>query len=200
MAIEVMVDIETLDTTSSALVCSIGAVRVDPEIGKVRLGQVDQFYCVLDWQDQVDRQRTISPHTVSWWLKQSEAARKAICAADRTDYGRNKKNNLSELEAFRGFVGTSPIWANGADFDLVILQSLYKSYADLIPFAWSFRNHRCYRTLKAIWHKDITFPQDRGTAHNALDDAIYQAEVLCRLYKAAGLQQAPASPEEAAFD
>jgi exodeoxyribonuclease VIII len=66
------------------------------------------------------------------------------------------------------------VWGNGADFDLPILSAAYVAAGFGGP-PWKPYNGRCYRTLKNL-RPDVPRPERRGTAHNALDDAVFQAE------------------------
>lgn len=80
------------------------------------------------------------------------------------------------------------IWGNGADFDNVILASVYKRIGMEQP--WLYRNNRCYRTLKAL-HPEI--PIERvGTHHNAVDDAESQARHLLAIMRSINQQKAAA--------
>jgi exodeoxyribonuclease VIII len=66
------------------------------------------------------------------------------------------------------------LWGNGASFDNAILANAYAALKMEQP--WAFWNDRCYRTIKAMHPKQKQ--QHLGTHHNALDDAISQAEHL----------------------
>ncbi len=70
------------------------------------------------------------------------------------------------------------IWGNGADFDNVILTSAYKRNDLELP--WRYTNNRCYRTLKSLY-PEIKLERS-GTHHNALDDAISQANHLMSIF------------------
>lgn len=167
----VMLDLETLATDSRALIVSIGAVYFNAD----DLG--DTFYAVPDREEQQDAMRTISEQTLDWWSKQSPEAQKVL--EDRT-------GSVEEvLIGFSEFMGNENVrvWGNGSDFDCVILGSLYEDFGIKRP--WSYSNNRCFRTLKniALMHDSHAQPQRRGTHHNALDDAIYQAECAIRYLK-----------------
>jgi exodeoxyribonuclease VIII len=182
-----MLDLETLDTKGTAVVVSIGAVIFDPYSDKMG----EKFYRVLnDPADQQRHGRTISGDTVRWWMQQSEAARGALLAP-----GISTLAALSEFHQFVMTIGkTAEIWGNGADFDNVILGSLYEDYAMNKP--WSYSRNRCFRTMKNLPRA----PQiaRMGTHHNALDDAVHQAQHLqeitkCLLKSATAPTAAPAS-------
>lgn len=168
----IMVDLETLDTTPSAVVTSIGAVAFDPyskELG-------DNFYLELtdDLAVQQERGRTISADTVVWWMRQGQAAQQLFAPRSGSAV---RCSTASALTHFTDFVRLNggkdaKLWGNGADFDNVILGSLYKSFGVNKP--WSYGNNRCFRTIKNL--KGAPGSPDRvGVHHNALDDAVTQA-------------------------
>lgn len=170
----VMIDLETLDTDSSAVVVAVGAVEFDPY--NHRIGNT--FYRVInDWSCQQRKGRTISGDTVCWWMEQSEDARKAITHPSAKD-SCSTFTMLREFNEFLdGFAGDVEIWGNGADFDNVILGGLYKAYGVQRP--WSYSTNRCYRTIKNLAkNRGIILPERQGTHHNALDDALHQARCL----------------------
>jgi exodeoxyribonuclease VIII len=69
------------------------------------------------------------------------------------------------------------IWGNGASFDNVILANAYRRNDLNIP--WKYYNDRCYRTMKSL-APHIKMERE-GTHHNALSDAISQANHLIRI-------------------
>lgn len=163
-----MLDLETLDTSPTAVIVSIGAVKFnkDGSIGK-------SFYDVIDRSEQVAKGRTINPQTLDWWFKQSEEARSVFKITPCTSV----KLSLEAFSIYASETGEQVnMWGNGADFDCVLLGSLYETFGLKKP--WSYSNNRCFRTLKNICiAKDShAMPQREGTHHNALDDAVYQAK------------------------
>lgn len=180
----IMLDIETLDTAGTALVLSIGMARFDRE-----RGVTDKADIVLSYEDQIESGRTIDESTLAWWAKQSEEARKVIKLCEDCETSTHET-----LLLLGDWIGKDAImWGNGSDFDNAIVASLYNSFNLELP--WKFFNNRCYRTLKAIgeqvydtkkarttlshgqfiaaWGRP---PVRQGVQHNALDDAVYQAE------------------------
>jgi len=157
----VMIDLETLDTRPTAAIIAIGAVIFHGE-GKGR-----EFYAAIDSVSSVRAGLTTNERTVKWWGEQSAEARKVFTDPDRLQiYG--------ALKAFAEFLPPDArVWGNGAAFDNAILAN---AYAELgIDQPWKFWNDRCYRTLAAISPAPRV---QRGTHHNALDDAKSQAEHL----------------------
>lgn len=163
----VMVDLETLGVSYNAVILSIGAVEFD-ETGIGR-----KFYMNVNPQSCVDAGLEINPDTVMWWMKQSEKARSAF---------NEKSNDLYDvLTVFSSwFPKEACLWGNGATFDNVILTNAYRKIDIKQP--WSYSKDRCYRTLKSLF-PDVKPDEDVGTAHNALDDAIYQAQHAAKILK-----------------
>lgn len=164
-----MVDLETLGNGSNAMIVAIGACSfLAPKEGPT-------FYQVID---PVLSDGDIDASTVKWWLEQSDEARKALLVHDSVSLKRALDNLNVFLAASLVPSDRLCIWGNGATFDNVILANAYRRNGIATP--WRFWNDRCYRTLKNL-HPDIPLPKRTGTHHNALDDAITQAEHARRI-------------------
>lgn len=171
----IMIDIETMGTKSDAAIVAIGAVYFDNEgLGK-------EFYSVVDLQSCIDVGLTVDGNTIEWWIKQSEKAKDIFDKEKHFDY---IETALEDLSAFV-FGGSPLIWGNGSDFDNVILENAYKAIKCMEP--WIFRQNRCFRTLKNLY-LDVQPPEDIGTAHNALDDAKWQATYTIKIANEKGIQ------------
>lgn len=165
-----MIDLETLDTVASTAVVSIGAVFFDVETGE--LGA--EFYAVITLDDAVGN-GSISRDTLIWWLKQDGRAQGVF-----NEHGGAQEEALSE---FRTFIDEHTdecvVWGNGGDFDIAILNQKYEGNPP-----WKHYNSRCFRTMKAYLPKvKIDF---EGVAHNALDDAKWQALYLMKALNQSG--------------
>lgn len=164
----VMIDLETLGTDTNSVILSIGAVKFDPDTNELGEG----FIQAVSIESNQAAGRTISADTLLWWMKQSDEARVAAFL--------RKTNSLYvALEALSDFLGNDAlVWGNGADFDISMLADAYKSFEWQTP--WKFWNVRCYRTMKNI--PGVPSMTKRiGTHHNALDDAVSQAEHLMQI-------------------
>lgn len=163
----VMIDLETLGTAVNAPVVAIGAVEFNPETGE--LGK--QFYGRIDLEDAL-RFGRMSGATLKWWLSQSDAARKELASG--------KHSALLVAEKFVAYMegigkNVEP-WGNGASFDISILEVWIPRVLNR-GGPWEFWNVRDCRTIKAVVNGLVTFEAAlEGTAHKALDDAIYQAK------------------------
>lgn len=169
---EIMIDIETLAVTPDALVLSIGAVEFS-----VQGGVGDTFYAVLGMDEQATRR--IDPGTLQWWMRQGPDAQEVLLAPSESVAA-----GLARLTAFvvRHASLNDGVWANGPDFDLVILQSLYRDYHMRTP--WTHKQHRCYRTLRAL--APTVSIADNMVLHNALSDAKWQAQYAIKALIAMG--------------
>jgi DNA polymerase III epsilon subunit-like protein len=165
---DVMVDLETMGTGPNAAIIAIGAVEFDLALGEVG----DRFYAVISLESSVAYGGVIDPSTVMWWLGQSEEARKAVCTdGEHINVAllrfANWLGQCAELDDLR-------LWGNGAGFDNVVLEETYRRAQLDCP--WRFWNNRCYRTMKGL-RPDLKAVR-AGTHHNALDDAMTQAQHL----------------------
>ena len=166
-----MVDCETLGTVADAVIMSIGAVRFD-----LTTGEIDDagFYSSVSIESNLDYKRRIQEDTLLWWLKQSPAAQ-AVFTEPKTTL----ETALCDLSDWINAVNHNDkhcVWSNGADFDLPMLAHAYTQVTVDIP--WKFWNSRCVRTYKSLpqaAHVNVT---RKGTHHNALQDAIYQAQLV----------------------
>lgn len=175
-----MVDIETLSTAVNAAVLSIGAIEFDPMTGKIER----EFYYELDLSYQTNRH--IDANTMQWWIKQ--------CLVNTDNIEFLSKNNrekdavayvLQELGAFinggkeyamtrvEGYEKLS-IYACDPDFDIAILNDLYKDNG--LPSPWRYSELRSVRTIRELIKiAGMEVPHQEAN-HNALDDCIRQAK------------------------
>lgn len=164
----VMLDLETMGTSSNAAIVAIGAVEFNPVTGE--LGDI--FYEIVDLNSSVENGGVIEADTVLWWLKQGDAARAQLHGPAEC--------LISVLVRFAEWIPPgSFVWGNGAGFDNVVLANAYKAQKMSVP--WDFRNDRCYRTMKAL--APNVKMQRTGTAHSAIGDAVSQANHLMEIYK-----------------
>lgn len=173
----VMIDLETLGTAPGCVVLSIGAVEFDDDGAGPEV-----MTCVINKADSLRRGLAVDPNTEAWWEKQSEEARCVLAMADDPALSRSLVYALGMFEDYlvrRGGPDGVEVWGNGADFDNAILAACYRAVGLEAP--WKFWNNRCYRTLKAL-HPEIKLERV-GTYHNALDDAVTQAEHATRLLR-----------------
>jgi hypothetical protein len=179
----VSIDLETLGIKPTALILSIGAVAFDPKTGE----QTDDgFYRVIDIAHAIGG-GDIDPSTVNWWMKQPQVARDELFGDLNKDVRVNLRVALSELSDYLGFSEDIPegefpdvvLWARGSK-DEQWLDSAYKGMQLAPPFAyWQWKDERTFTS----YFKQ--YLPDRGelVAHNAFDDALYQALCVSHVFQ-----------------
>jgi hypothetical protein len=170
-----MIDIETLGTTPGSLILSVGAVCFDQR----GVHHDKKAEWVIDPASCTAVGLTIDPATVAWWMKQSDVARSAVFPL--TTRGLNLA--LIELAAAFEMWGGEQVWCHGATFDVPLLDAAYR--ATMLKAPWKFWNVRCTRTLYEL--ADVQPDRTKGTHHNALDDAIAQAEAAVLAHQKLGI-------------
>lgn len=183
MSKKIMIDLETLDTTTGAAIVSIGATKFDE-----RGVHWDHFYQTIQWSQQ---DGVISRETLTWWLSQPPAVQAAL-----TDTAAILL--APALIALQQWMGSeAEVWAGPATFDIPILQRAFEQAS--IPVPWAFYSTRCYSTLRKL-NPDIKRVAS-AIPHNALEDAIAQAEHAVQLLWPVKREAArPLDVEAAAWD
>jgi hypothetical protein len=165
-----MLDLETLGRSAGCVVLSIGAVRFDME-----KGLQEEFYRVIDLDTSLAAGLKVEPETVAWWFQQEPEARKVLLEAmNGTACG--LRTALQDLQEF--LKPDDLIWGNGATFDNAIVVAAAEAVN--LPRPWSYRNDRCFRTLRSLY-PDVNWPQTTGILHHALDDAKTQAQLAVKI-------------------
>ena len=153
----VMVDIETLGLSPGSAILSIGAVHFD------EYGLGDEFYREVDLKSCQDAGLAIEAGTLEWWLEQDESVTDILTGGDPL---------ADVLAAFTEYYGdAAEVWANSPSFDCEMLEAAYNSLDMTEP--WAFHHERDVRTLRSL-PCAVDIEMD-GDAHDALDDARYQA-------------------------
>ena len=166
----IMVDIEALSTDDRGVVTNVGVVVFQPLKQKI----LSQHYYVLDWSDQISEHgREVARETLFWWFGQPpEVQREAVKTEGMIP-------TSLFLEEFKGLCGNvTKAWAKSPGFDYTMLQNLWQDYrTDRFPVP--FRKLVDLRTVIWLMKKEgIDIPERNNTYHNAIDDAVYQTEVL----------------------
>ena len=173
MNTDIMIDLETLDVLPSATILTIGAVKFDPFGDEINDPKMEKFYVKVD-VDSCDRiGATVSNATLDWWSKQSAEAQ-----ADAFDPNGRIDIHDAMAQLYKFCWGGKRVWSHGAGFDVIILEWYFRRIEKAIP--WSFWEVRDTRTLF-----DIGINPNRATvtAHNALADAVDQAQGVQKIYR-----------------
>lgn len=177
----ISLDIETAGKGPNAAIVSIGAVVFDPLTGE--LGS--EFYQVIKLASSANYGQ-LDADTLQWWFKQTPEAQAVFNDTSAVSL-RTALELFSAWLEQTGPVKTRMVWGNGPAFDNVIVSSAYNAIEIKTP--WYFNNDRCVRTILNM-ARDIcridpkVLVKLEGTAHNALDDAKYQARYVWVAYQA----------------
>ena len=178
MATHGTIDLETIDTSPSATVLSLGAVKFNPlDTSEPH----SELYLKINIDEQDALGRTASDDTIEWWGKQDPAIMEE--AFDQT-------GAVSVEEALRQIskwgVGVDTLWGQGYGFDYTILEDMFRKAEMHIP--WNFWIIRDSRTLFGCCQTDPRKAM-QNNLHNALADAYFQSKAIQIAYNELGLKR-----------
>lgn len=161
----IMIDLETLGTVADACIMSIGAVKFDLDTGAI---EDHGFYASVSIDSNLELKRRVQEDTLIWWMNQGESAKGV--------FNETKQTLRDALVDLSDWIGTDDchMWSNGADFDLPMISHALVQCGITVP--WKFYNSRCFRTYKNLPGAKNVKVHFSGTKHNALFDAIHQAQ------------------------
>lgn len=173
---DVMIDLETLATSTDAAILSIGAVRFDPFNNETKNPIAEKFYARIDLDSCDTLNLTVHDDTINWWATQSEEAREEA-------FNPNGREDITKVfqDLYKFCWGARRVWSNGAGFDIVICETVFNRIHKAVP--WKFWQVRDVRTMFDL---GIDPKRPTVTAHNALDDALAQAisiQHICNVLK-----------------
>lgn len=163
------IDMETLSTEHNAALLSIGAVIHNFGTGQ----QVDTFYANITPESSIAAGLDVSESTKAWWAKQGQAAQDVLSVDQRP-----LRDVLVDFSQWLTRHGVQYAIGNGPRADNQWLESACKAVGMQSPI--KYWGDLDMRTLTFIgthilgldhWHN--TF---KGVKHNALHDAINEAE------------------------
>lgn len=170
------IDIETMGMAPSGAIIGLGACFFDMQTCTIG----PTFYRAVNLATAVRDGGTLTPSTIIWWLSQSQDARDAV-RFSATDI-RNVLAEFSEFVSEHSNAKSMRPYGNASGFDLTILGGAYERAGMKAP--WHFTQERCFRTIRCMYPKVEYNPDDKGAgAHNAREDAIFQAEHLFKIKK-----------------
>lgn len=166
--VHVMIDIETMSTAPNAAILAIGAVTFTVDNG---VDPTSAREWLVDLGDSVAHGGQMDADTVLWWTQQSERARRGLVAT-------RQLREQAALEGLAWMLSCVPakraIWANGTDFDLVILRSALHRHG--MRDLWAYWQQRDLRTLRKLLPHVPAPARAEEDKHGALRDAVHQAE------------------------
>jgi hypothetical protein len=165
MNTDIMIDLETLATSTDAAILTIGAVKFDPFGSELKEPAMESFYVKVDL-DSCDRIGLVTnDDTIAWWASQSKEAQEAAFDPE----GRIQIEDAFQ-QLYKFCWGAKRVWSNGSVFDIVICENVFKRINKAIP--WQYWQVRDVRTAFDL---GINPQRPPVTAHHALEDAWNQA-------------------------
>lgn len=172
MTTHAMIDIETLGTEPDCVVLSVGAVKFDPYM-------LTEPHNKTLWRPAVETQmaagRSVMEETLLWWSKQPQHIQDQALTED----GRIPLEEFfADLNKY--LVGVDKIWCQGPQFDMVILENMFKQFEH--HRNWAFWQIMDCRT---IFNMMPTDPRKaiQQNLHSADEDAYYQAVCVQKTFK-----------------
>ena len=163
----VMVDIEKL-----GVIASIGAVEFDGT------GDYKTFYRAIDQTTVLLAGLPVDTGSVEFWQQQSPEALAPLLDS------KEKVGLVPVLNDFAKFIsGNTWLWAKGPQYDCVELAQCYAALKMKVPWRW--KNLRDVHTITALAGVE---PVEASLKHDALSDAVAQAETVAKAYEKLGLK------------
>jgi len=169
---DVMIDLETLATSSDAAILTIGAVKFDPFGREKQEADMDSFYLRVDLDSCDEIGLVTNDDTIAWWANQSKEAQEEAFSTEGRVHIREAFDQL-----YKFCWGAKRVWSNGAAFDIVICETVFKRLNKAKP--WDFWQVRDVRTAFDL---GINPQRPPVTAHHALEDAWNQAVGIQNVY------------------
>lgn len=158
----VMLDIETMGTKLTAPIISIGAVVFDDK------DLYDQFYMVPEWEGIPELS------TIEWWMTNASGRIDELCL------GKSKTPVKTVLSELVRFVGKMPVYGFGSNFDNAIVRASCERNG---VQCWTYRQDMCFRTVVNLFDPERQLKVKPDNPHNALSDAIAQANWMQRIFE-----------------
>lgn len=165
MNTDIMIDLETLATSTDAAILTIGAVKFDPFGKDIEDPAMDSFYVKVDIDSCDQLGLVANDDTIAWWGQQSKEAQEEAFGTEGRIHIRDAMDQL-----YKFCWGAKRVWSNGAAFDIPICETAFKRLQKATP--WQYWQVRDVRT---IFDLGINPNRPPVLAHHALQDAWNQA-------------------------
>jgi len=185
MAIDIVIDLETLGTRPGCPIIEIGACAIDPNDGRILANFNRRVASGLSWYDTINDATHGNPHssditaTCRWWHADDERKKTLRRIMTRVCPKNNPFQEFCEwFERVTADAFTVRVWGNGPTFDLAILSHGMEQRGVTVP--WHHTQERCVRTAleQAAHERGSVSWIERGPRHRALNDARHEAREL----------------------
>lgn len=128
-----IIDIETLDIESTAIILSIACTHLDDKVDSYQDMLDNSIMLKFDVREQLRAGRTSGKSTRDWWERQSDMVKKASLIPNENDLSVQETFNLLKSWLIdKGFSKSDQVFARGA-LDSVTIESLARTF-DIQPF------------------------------------------------------------------
>ena len=179
MSADLSIDIETLSLSPTAACVQIGVVAFDA----FEPQPMDKLMVEINLQEVLDR-FTVDAGTLVWWMNQSDAARRRVFGEIGDPPKQGLRQALNTLTDFVRLYDPKRVWFLHPEFDGGVIKNLYHAFHEEPP--WNYRSPRDVATIKDVARHlcgEIAFPVFQGVQHDAVDDAVFQAETVMACYR-----------------
>lgn len=188
-SVHIMVDLETLDTKSTAHVLSAAVVPFDPFSGTPIMLTCTKYvwlsHCVMKQNEMCfgthDQGGTVSINTLGWWSKQNTKYFTSLLSAyaDKNDFKTFIKQFNAEIQNLREEPDIElNIWCTGT-FDLDILRNASERFG--VEFAVPYYAQKDVRVCRVIAEQNGLI-DDMPATHNAYEDCLRQIKYVSAVY------------------
>jgi hypothetical protein len=177
-------DLETFGTTATSVIVAIGCAAFRRDWLHFDATACQKFYINVNAQDCLNLGLTIDGSTLEWWMKQSDEARLALFDPRPVPL----KTAIEKLTDWVSVIGGReiPCWTH-ATFDAPIVGNACKAIGRNLHNITSYKMQRDIRTLNDLaGYYEV---ERAGTHHNAVDDAVFQAEYIWALLNGKGVRK-----------
>jgi len=174
-------DLETMGTNGTSAILSIGACAFNRNAEMFNPNETAAFYVNVDLDNCLKHGLTLDAPTIHWWMKQNKKARSAFESPPPVGL----KHAIKQYSDWVKDIGgrNIPCWTH-ATFDAPILGNACRAIQRNLNQITAYKMQRDIRTLNDL--KGYYEVDRKGEHHNALDDAVFQAEYIWGLLNGKG--------------
>ncbi len=183
--LHVMVDIETFSTNPKAVVTQIAMVPFT----KDEVFHTKALNVYVEIQPQLDVGREVNANTLLFWLEQSEHARTEL-ADGLKRYSVSPRDAMTKVFTWPSLMletnwkSIAGVWSKSPQFDITILESLFRDFGREAPWTKKFRTVRDVRAYADFLPADHKSADLTGFEHEAVYDCLKQIETVQAVMKA----------------
>lgn len=172
-----MIDVEALRLNKPwrAPLMEVGVVVFTPQ------GEVVDKLRILVKKEGLPRWASVEKTTLDWWREQDcwrELQREIM------RNGVSAHQAMLEMNSMLTRHNVGPVWFAGPQYDQVMLEAYLADFG--IDPHWKYNDSRDFRTIRKQWPDQYASVVNHGY-HQAVEDCLFQVEVLRQIYLTTGV-------------